>query len=142
MNLAARAITSPTRNVELLQLAAALAFAVVGWRALEASPAAPPADLASVVAQFVLTVLCGHLAFRILAPEASPIPFGVSVFLAAVGLVVVTRLDADVAQAQANWISLGVLMAAAGAIVGTRYDSFRRQRYTAAALALALLLVT
>ena len=142
MNLAVRAFASPVRNLELLQLVAALAFVAVGWRALEASPAAPPAGLASVVPQLVITVLAGHTVLRVVAPEASPLPFAVGVFLASVGLVIVARLDPSVAQAQANWISLGVVLAAAGAVVGKRYELLRRQRYTAAALALALLLIT
>lgn len=142
VNRAARSIASPARNIELLQLAAALAFFFIGWRALDASPVAPPAGFAGVAFQLSMTVLLGHTVFRLLAPDASPIPFAIGVFLAAVGLVMVARLDAEIVQAQANWISLGVVLAGAGAVAGYRYRDLRRQRYTAAALALALLLMT
>ena len=62
--------------------------------------------------------------------------------LAAIGLIFVTRLSPDLGVNQANWISLGTVLLVASAIAGRRYELLRQYKYTAAVLALILLIVT
>lgn len=130
------------RNVEVILLCAAGAFAVVGWRALDAAPAGLPGDAGGILAQFLLTLVAGHIALRLLAPRASVAIYATAALLSAVGLVMAVRLAPGLASDQANWISLGTLLMAATATAGRRYELLRRQRYSAAALALALLVFT
>ncbi len=135
-------LVAPQRNLELILLLAAAAFAIVGWRALDASPAGLPNDAESVLSQFLFTLAAGHVALRLVAPRASVAVYAAASLLSAIGLLWAVRLAPDLANQQANWISLGVLLMAVTAAAGRRYGLLRRQRYTAAVLALALLLIT
>jgi cell division protein FtsW (lipid II flippase) len=130
------------RNLELVLLLAAAGFAIVGWRALDASPAGLPDGSSRVLAQFLLTLVAGHIALRIAAPRASVALYATASLLAAAGLLFATRLAPGLADQQANWISLGTVLMAAAAAGGRRYELLRRQRYTAALLALVLLVIT
>jgi len=130
------------RNLELFLLAAAAAFAIVGWEALDRSPMGLPADSDGILAQFLATLVAGHLALRLAAPRASVAVYAAAALLTAAGLVLTARLAPHVAGDQANWIALGTVLMAAAAVAGRRYELLRRQRYTAAALALVLLLIT
>jgi peptidoglycan glycosyltransferase len=135
-------VRSTARNIELLLLAASAGFVLVAWRALDAAGFAMPPGSQRIVTQFLASAALGHLALRLLAPRASAVPYATAMLLAGIGLAFVTRLAPDVAQAQANWITVGVVLMAGSTLVGRYYPFLRRYRYTAAALAFALLVAT
>jgi cell division protein FtsW (lipid II flippase) len=136
------AVRSGQRNVELLLLAAAAGFAVVAWRALDAAAVPMPAGSNRILAQFLATAVAGHLGLRLAAPQAAALPYATSMLLTAVGLAFVVRLAPEVAQDQANWITLGVILMVLSAAVGRRYQALARYTYTAGALSIATLIVT
>jgi cell division protein FtsW len=121
---------------------ASAAFAVVAFRALESAGATMPADTDRILLQFLLTGLTGHIALRLLAPQSPAQPYAIALLLAAIGLVFTSRLVPDLAQDQANWITIGVT-AMVLAVIACRFaPRFRQFTYTSAVLALLLLLVT
>ncbi len=103
-------ITSLQRNTELLLLFGAAAFAIVGWRALEAAEFAMPPSSNRILAQFLLAGVLGHVGLRIVAPRAEGQPYAVAMVLAAVGMVFALRLVPELAQDQANWATVGVAL--------------------------------
>ena len=137
-----RGLVSRDRNAELLLLAFSAGFALLAWRALDAAATPLPATTGRIVLQFLVTALLGHLALRAVAPAASALPYAAAMLLTAVGLAFVLRLAPEVAQNQANWALLGVILMAATAGAHRWLPLLRRYRYTAAAGALVLLLVT
>ncbi len=135
-------ITSRDRNTELLLLSGSAAFILVAWRALDAAGFTMPASSARILTQFLASALLGHLGLRIVAPRAAGQPYAVVLLLCAIGLAFVTRLVPSVAQAQVNWISAGVLLMLASAAAASRYPVLRRYKYTAAFVAVLLLVAT
>jgi peptidoglycan glycosyltransferase len=136
------------RNLELLLLVSSAAFVLAGWSALERSVSGLPDDANRVIVQFLLTLAAGHLALRVLVPRASVAIYACASLLTAVGLLFAARLAPDLPEAQdlavrqVNWITLGTVAMALSAAFSVRYGLLRRQRYTAAVLALGVLLVT
>ena len=133
---------SRERNIELALVVMALGFVLLAWRALAAAGVEVPQATERIVLQFAATAFCGHVALRIVAPRASAVPFAVSLMLAAVGLAFVLRLAPEVAQSQANWITLGVLFMVAVAGGNRALPRLRRYSYTSAVAAFALLVIT
>lgn len=127
------------RNVELVLLLAAGGFVVLALRALERAGAELPANDSRIVAQFMVVGLAGHLGLRLAAPRALPQPFACAMVLAAVGLAFATRLVPELAQDQANWITLGVIVMVAAAALGRWHRRLRAWKYTAAFAAIVLL---
>ncbi len=136
------ALLSGERNAEFFLVGAAVLFIVLAWRSLHAAAFTMPPDEGRILAQFVVTIVAGHLALRAVSPRASPILFAVSALLAAIGLAFTTRLAPSVAQDQANWITIGVAAMVVASVAGTRYPVLRPHRYTCAAAAVALLVIT
>lgn len=130
------------RNIEVLLLTGAAAFAVLGWYALRAADFALPANTGRILTQFGVSGVVAHLAVRALAPRARPEILAVSAFLAAVGLVFVVRLAPGVAQDQANWASVGTFAFAGGLWAGSRYPRLKGYTFTGGIAALAILVVT
>ena len=135
-------ITSPQRNHELLLLSASAAFILVAWRALDAAAFALPASSGRIVTQFLVSALVGHLGLRLVAPRAAGQPYAIAVLLTAIGLAFVVRLAPEAAPAQANWITLGVIVMLAAAWAARDYPRLRAYKYTSALLAVLLLVAT
>lgn len=135
-------ITSLQRNTEFLLLCGAAAFAILGWRALEAAEFAMPASSNRILAQFLLSGAAGHIGLRIFAPRSAGQPYAIAMLLAAVGLVFATRLVPGLAQDQANWISFGIALMVITAAASRWYRRLTAYTYTAAAIAILLLVVT
>ena len=133
---------SPERNRELLLLSASAAFILVAWRALDAAAFALPATSHRIVAQFLLSALAGHAGLRLFAPRAAAQPYAVAVLLTAIGLAFVVRLAPAAAAAQANWITLGVILMVATAWAARDYPRLRSYKYTSALVAVLLLVAT
>lgn len=137
-----RGIVARQRNLELLLLAGSIGFVFLGWKALQEAAFALPETDTRIVLQFAITALAGHLALRWSCPDAPAQVFGIAMMLAAVGLIFVMRLAPAIAVDQANWISLGTALMVGTAIAGRRYDMLQRYKYTAAFLAILLLVIT
>ena len=135
-------ITSPQRNHELLLLSASAAFILVAWRALDAAAFALPASSGRIVTQFLVSALVGHLGLRLVAPRAAGQPYAIAVLLTAIGLAFVVRLAPEAAPAQANWITLGVIVMVAAAWAARDYPRLRAYKYTSALLAVLWLVAT
>jgi peptidoglycan glycosyltransferase len=119
-----------------------VAFIALAWKALDAAQFAMPAGSTRIIVQFLAVVAAGHVGLRFVAPDAAPQPFAIAMLLVAVGLAFVTRLAPDVAQNQANWATLGVMVMLATTWYAKRYQRLKQFTYTAAALAVATLVIT
>lgn len=138
----APALRSRERNTEMALLFGSVAFIALAWKALDAAQFAMPAGSTRIIVQFLAAVAAGHLGLRIVAPEAAPQPFAIAALLVAVGLAFVTRLAPAVAQNQANWATLGVVVMLATTWYAKRYQRLKQFTYTAAALAVVTLIAT
>ena len=135
-------IRSGERNRELLLLFASVAFLAVAWEALDAAAVPMPPASARILTQFAVVALGGHLGLRIVAPRAAGLPYAVAMMLTAIGVAFVARLEPELAQDQVNWVTLGVILMVIAAGVSRRYPVLRNYKYTAALLAVALLVIT
>jgi cell division protein FtsW (lipid II flippase) len=135
-------LRSGERNAELFLLGASVAFIIIAERALDGAAVTVPSGFRGILTQFLLAMILGHVAIRFLAPRASRVPYAVAMLLTAIGLAFVARLEPEVAQDQSLWASLGVAAMVVGVLVGQRYRVLRSYRYTAALVAVLLLLVT
>jgi cell division protein FtsW (lipid II flippase) len=93
-------------------------------------------------ALFLGLCLAAHLVLRMTLPHADPYMFPLVAVLACFGLVMLYRLNADLARDQAQWFVVG-LLAFAGTIVALRRDHrvLERYRYSIALLGIFLLLL-
>jgi cell division protein FtsW (lipid II flippase) len=135
-------LRSGERNAELLLLGASIAFILIAERALDGAAVTVPSGFRGILTQFLVAMILGHVAIRFLAPDASRVPYAVAMLLTAVGLAFVARLEPGVAQDQSLWATLGVVVMVGGIVVGQRYRMLRSYRYTAALVAVLLLLIT
>jgi cell division protein FtsW (lipid II flippase) len=88
---------------------------------------------------FLALCVAGHLVIRAFVPHADPYLFPLVTLLACFGLVMIYRIDADLAREQAQWFVIG-LIALAGTIALLRDPRrLERYRYTIAAAGLLLL---
>ena len=142
LRTAALPLTSRQRNIELLLLAGSLAFILLAWRALDAAGFTMPPNASRILSQFLLTAVAGHIALRVLAPGAAGQPYAIALLLSAVGLAFVMRLSPDSAQSQVNWITFGIVLMCITAWAASRYERLRAYKYTAALIAVALLIAT
>ncbi len=130
------------RNRELLALIPASLLISAGFAAIFIERAAELSDVSLTYgAVFLGLCFAAHMVIRFALPHADPYLFPLAAVLACFGLVVIYRIDEDLARVQAQWFVVGLLMFAA-TIVFLRRD-FRvleRYRYTIAAAGLLLLL--
>ena len=133
---------SGRRNAEAMLVLLSAGFLALAWRALEAAGFDFPTGSGRILTQFLFVAGLGHVALRLVAPRAAPVPYAAAIMLTAVGLAFVTRLSPPSAQAQANWAVVGVALMAGGALAARRFDELRRWKYSAAVLAVAVLIAT
>jgi cell division protein FtsW (lipid II flippase) len=134
------------RNRELLALIPASALVTAGFAAIfiqqQGSSSDAVSDLSLTYGLLFLGLCVGaHLVLRFTLPHADPYLFPLVAVLACFGLVVIYRIDEELAREQAQWFVVGLIFFA-GTIIALRKD-FRvleRYRYTIAVAGLALLL--
>ena len=90
---------------------------------------------------FLGLCLVAHLFMRARLPDADPYLFPLAATLAAVGLVVIYRIDAELAREQAQWFVFGLIVFAATIVFLRDHAVLERYRYTIAAAGIALLLM-
>ena len=92
-------------------------------------------------AYFLALCVAAHLIIRWRLPDADPFLFPLVALLAAFGLVMIYRMNADLARDQANWFVLGLLAFSATIIFLRDYHVLERYRYVIATVGIGLLLL-
>ena len=139
------------RNRELLALVPASLLVTAGFAAVFISQDATLSDATrsqelsdlslTIGAVFLGLCLAVHVVLRFTLPHADPYLFPLVAVLACFGLVVIYRIDAELAREQAQWFVVGLVLFV-GTIVFLRdFRRLERYRYTIAAGALVLLLL-
>ncbi|HVW18964.1 MAG TPA: FtsW/RodA/SpoVE family cell cycle protein [Solirubrobacteraceae bacterium] len=92
-------------------------------------------------ALFLALCLAAHLIIRVTLPDADPYLFPLVALLACFGLVMIYRLDEDLARQQAQWFVIGLVAFGATIVLLRDYMALERYRYTIALAGIALLLL-
>src|ERR1044072_9390043 len=130
------------RNRELLALIPASLLLTAGFAAIFIQRSEILSNV-SLTYGGIFLGLCfaGHLVIRFTLPHADPYLFPLVAVLACFGLVVIYRIDEDLARPQAQWFVVGLALFAA-TILGLRdFRVLERYRYTIALVGLLLLLL-
>jgi cell division protein FtsW (lipid II flippase) len=130
------------RNRELMALIPASLLLTAGFAALFIQRS----DILSNVsltygAIFLGLCFAGHLAIRFTLPHADPYLFPLVAILACFGLVVVYRIDENLARDQAEWFVIGLILFVITILALRDFRVLERYRYTIALGGLALLLL-
>ncbi|MGW4562221.1 FtsW/RodA/SpoVE family cell cycle protein [Streptomyces sp. NPDC004561] len=134
------------RGIELALIVLAVGLSVYGYCAvgLARTGRVPPGALGYGAGLGVLALLA-HLAVRVRAPYADPLPLPIAVLLNGLGLVLIYRLDLETpgppaAPAQLVWSTLGVALFIAVVLVLRDHRWLQRYSYVCVVAALGLLL--
>jgi cell division protein FtsW (lipid II flippase) len=129
------------RNRELVALVPVALLLTAGFAAVFAQENARLGNLSLIYGAYFLAVcLATHIYLRFRLPDADPYLFPLVALLTAFGLVMVYRIDANLARDQANWFVVGLVLFALAIHFLRDYDVLERYRYTIAAAGLLLLL--
>lgn len=129
------------RNRELLALFPVALLLVAGFTAVFAQEADRLGDLSLIYgAYFFGLCLVTHVYIRIRLPQSDPYLFPLVALLTTFGLVMIYRIDEDLARDQANWFVIGLLLFAVTIHFFRDYRALERYRYTIAAVGIFLLL--
>jgi cell division protein FtsW (lipid II flippase) len=129
------------RNRELLALIPASLLVTAGFAAIFIERSDLLSDLSLTYGLLFLGLcLAAHLVVRFTLPHADPYMFPLVAVLACFGLVVIYRIDEELAREQAQWFVVGLLLFAATIVFLRDFRVLERYRYTIAAASLALLL--
>ena len=109
------------RNRELLALVPASLLLTAGFAAIFIQESEVLSDISLTYgAWFLGLCFAGHLFLRFTLPHADPYMFPLAAVLACFGLVVIYRIDDELAREQAQWFVLGLARGLATAIVVVR----------------------
>ncbi|MEU0332552.1 FtsW/RodA/SpoVE family cell cycle protein [Streptomyces sp. NPDC006193] len=143
-----RAVRLPRRRgVELSLIVLAVLLSVYGYCAVGlARTGAVPPGAAGYGAGLGVLALFAHLAVRIRAPYADPLPLPIGVLLNGLGLVLIYRLDLETpgdraAPTQLVWSTLGVALFIAVVLVLRDHRVLQRYAYVCVVAALVLLVL-
>jgi len=129
------------RNRELLALVPVAVLLTAGFTAVFIVRSDEIGDLSLIYGAYFLAIcLAVHVFLRIRLPYADPYLFPLCALLAAIGLIVVFRIDEDLARDQANWFVLGLVAFAATIVFLRDYHVLERYRYLIATAGILLLL--
>jgi cell division protein FtsW (lipid II flippase) len=131
------------RNRELLALVAPSLLLTAGFTAIFVEREDVVSNVSLTYgALFLGLCLAAHVLLRFTLPDADPYLFPLFAVLACFGLVMIYRIDEDLAREQAQWFVLGLgLFAATIVLLREDYRVLERYRYTIAAAGIALLLL-
>jgi cell division protein FtsW (lipid II flippase) len=90
---------------------------------------------------FLGLCLAAHIVLRITLPHADPYLFPLFAILACFGLVMIYRIDEDLAREQAQWFVMGLILFTATIVLLRDYRVLERYRYTVAAAGILMLLL-
>src|SRR4051812_49829035 len=130
------------RNRELLALVPASLLLTAGFAAvfIERDNVLSNVSL-TFGAIFFGLCLATHIVLRFTLPHADPYLFPLFAVLACFGLVMIYRIDEDLAREQAQWFVVGLILFAATIVALRDYRVLERYRYTVAAAGIAMLLL-
>jgi cell division protein FtsW (lipid II flippase) len=129
------------RNRELAALVPVAILLTAGFAAVFAQQEAKLDDLSLTYGAYFLAIcVATHIYLRIRLPNADPYLFPLMATLTAFGLVMIYRIDQDLARDQANWFVLGLVLFALTIQFLRDYDVLERYRYTIAVVGLLVLL--
>jgi hypothetical protein len=129
------------RNRELFALIPASLLLTAGFTALFIQQSTQLSNVSLTYgAAFLGLCLCGHFVIRFTLPYADPYLFPLVAVLACFGLVVIYRIDEDLAREQAQWFVVGLVLFAATIVFLRDFRVLERYRYTIAVGGLLLLL--
>jgi cell division protein FtsW (lipid II flippase) len=130
------------RNRELMALIPASLLLTAGFAAIFIQRSSVLSDV-SLTYGGIFLGLCfaGHLVIRFTLPDADPYLFPLVAVLACFGLVVVYRIDEELARDQAQWFVIGLVLFVVTIIALRDFRVMERYRYTIALAGLALLLL-
>jgi cell division protein FtsW (lipid II flippase) len=128
------------RRTELLLLLIAFVLIAVGSYALkmQIGSAYDPTLMPIFAALFLVT----HFYLAIIRPTADEIMLPVVALISGIGVIFVTRLEPDLAQAQVTWIGLGLGLMAAAMLILPNPIILRNYKYVAATTGIGLLAFT
>jgi cell division protein FtsW (lipid II flippase) len=130
------------RNRELLALVPASLLLTAGFAAVFIQRDDVLSNVSLTYgALFLGLCLAAHIVLRFTLPYADPYLFPLFAVLACFGLVMIYRIDEDLAREQAQWFVIGLGLFAATIILLRDYRVLERYRYTVAAVGIALLLL-
>ena len=92
-------------------------------------------------ALFLGCCLFAHLFIRARLPDADPYLFPLAALLAAFGLVMIYRIDVDLARDQAQWFVVGLALFCATVLLLRDHRTLERYRYVIAAAGIVALLM-
>jgi cell division protein FtsW (lipid II flippase) len=130
------------RTRELFGLLPVSLLVAAGFAAVLATRTADVKD-ATLTYGAVFLGLCvlAHLFIRARLPEADPYLFPLGALLAAVGLVLIYRIDTELAREQAQWFVVGLVFFCGTIILIRDHHVLERYRYLIAAASIALLVM-
>jgi cell division protein FtsW (lipid II flippase) len=130
------------RNRELLALVPASLLLTAGFAAvfIERDDVLTNVSL-TYGAIFLGLCLAAHVVLRFTLPYADPYLFPLFAVLACFGLVMIYRIDDELAREQAQWFVIGLALFAATIILLRDYRVLERYRYTVAAVGIGLLVL-
>ena len=130
------------RNRELLALIPASLLLTAGFAAIFIQRSAVLSNVSLTYgAIFLGLCFAGHLVIRFTLPYADPYLFPLVAVLACFGLVVVYRIDDDLAREQAQWFVIGLIAFVVTIVALRDFRVLERYRYTIAFVGLALLVL-
>ena len=130
------------RNRELLALVPASLLLTAGFAAIFIQESEVVSDVSLTYgAIFLGLCFAGHMFLRVTLPYADPYMFPLVAVLACFGLVVIYRIDDDLAREQAQWFVIGLGLFAATILLLRDLRVLERYRYTIALVGLVLLLL-
>ena len=131
------------RNRELLALVAPSLLLTGGFAAIFVERDDVVSDVSLTYgALFLGLCLAAHVLLRFTLPDADPYLFPLFAVLACFGLVMIYRIDEELAREQAQWFVIGLaLFAVTILLLRDDYRVLERYRYTIAAAGLVLLLL-
>jgi cell division protein FtsW (lipid II flippase) len=130
------------RNRELLALLPASLLLTAGFAAVfvQRDDVLTNASL-TYGAVFFCLCLAAHLVVRFTLPHADPYLFPLAATLACFGLVMIYRIDQDLAREQAQWFVVGLLLFAATIVFVRDISVLERYRYLIASAGILLLVL-
>ena len=130
------------RNRELMALIPASLLLTAGFAAIFIQRSEVLSNVSLTYgAIFLGLCFAGHLVIRFTLPYADPYLFPLVAILACFGLVVVYRIDEDLARDQAQWFVIGLIVFVVTIIALRDFRILERYRYTIALAGLALLVL-
>jgi cell division protein FtsW (lipid II flippase) len=130
------------RNRELMALIPASLLLTAGFAAIFIQRSDVLSNVSLTYgAIFLGLCFAGHLVIRFTLPYADPYLFPLVAVLACFGLVVVYRIDEDLARDQAQWFVIGLIVFVVTIVALRDFRILERYRYTIALAGLALLVL-